>query len=70
MVMKLAVTVNTLANAFVYLIFGCSVVAIFLINGFVLGIIGGFIMFLILRWIIGLLDDLFNNWEKGHQSRV
>jgi len=66
MIIKLAVVVNVLLTASVYLIFLVSVVANFFFNGFLLGIVGSFVLFLLFGWVIGFLDDMF--WSLEHLS--
>ena len=70
MTMKLAVAVNAFLNAIVYLIFLVAVGANFYFNALILGLVGLFVLYLLLAWVLGLLDDMFGNWEKSHKSRV
>jgi len=70
MIMKLSVAVNVFLNAVVYLIFLVAAGANFYFNALILGVVGLFVLYLLLAWILGLLDDMFGNWEKSHNSRV
>ena len=70
MVMKLAVAVNFLLNTIVYLIFAALVGANFYFNTLLLGLFGLFVLYLLLAWVLGLLDNMFGYWEKSRKSRV
>jgi cell division protein FtsX len=67
--MKLSFAVFALLNVFIFVIFISAVGANFFFNGFLFGIFGAFVLFLLLGWVIGLLDDMFQNVEQEMKHR-
>jgi len=70
MIIKLSVAVNAFLNAIVYLIFFVAAGANFYFNALILGIVGLFVLYLLLAWVLGHLDTMFLNLEKDRNSRV
>lgn len=67
---KLAVVFSTFLNAIVFLIFLAAVSSNFYFNTLILGVVGCVVFFFVLAWVLGVLDDMFLNWEKDRNSRV